>query len=168
MADSFTLVIPPLESDSPAPGTMLPAAQWAELHGVSLRSARRYLSNDALRGAEKRQGAWYIPAETTPPTPGSHTRPAGTELAHQGPAAAPAPRQARAGAEPTLEGSLATQPAYLDLETAARLLGVEPGVITRNPELFGAQRLGERAANRGRRAWLVPQATVRTTAGLVR
>lgn len=167
--EEFTLAEPPLETDqAPVLGqTMLTVAQWAERHGVEPRSARRYVQKDKLPGAVMEDGRWLIPADAE-----VQARPQG-QVARRTPTT-PAARQATAHAHTapaaagTLQGLLDQEPAYLDLATAARLMGLDAQVLVRHRERYGVERLGALDPKTRRRAWLVPQATVRAIAGLAR
>jgi len=109
-------------------------------------------------------GRWMIPLDAEV----EHQAAQGT-VVRQAPAAAPATTQApraRATATMTLEGELGGQTAYLDLETASRLLGIPADVVVRHREEFGTVRYGDLDPSTRRRAWVVPASTVRAIAGL--
>ena len=156
--DTFQLQEPPMGAH------LVTAEQWATAHGVALRSVRRYLQKGKLPTAVMEGGRWMIPLDAEV----EHQAAQGT-VVRQAPAAAPATTQApraRATATMTLEGELGGQTAYLDLETASRLLGIPADVVVRHREEFGTVRYGDLDPSTRRRAWVVPASTVRAIAGL--
>lgn len=154
--DTFVLQEPPMGA------RLVTADQWATAHGVALRSVRRYLQNGKLPGAVMEGNRWMIPLDAEP----VHKAPQTTLERQEAPSQAVARPQARQAATMTLEGELSTQTAYLDLNTAARLLGIPADVLVRQREEFGTVRYGDLDPSTRRRAWVVPASTVRTVAGL--
>jgi hypothetical protein len=137
----------------------LTPAQYAAAHGVTIRTVRRYLAADKLEGAKQLEGGeWMIPAEATPLEAASTAIASSSSSTDVERAGAHAGR--RLVQHVTLEQQLQQEPAYLDLETAARLLGVKPADIRRNREAF------EVPVWCGPRSILVPQALVRSVAGI--
>ena len=137
--------------------TLLTSSQYREATGLAERTLKRYLADGKIPGAIKdADGRWRIPAEAVPPTVGQPT--ARTEAS----AELVAHRQARREleAQPTLMDVLARAAAYVDLETASRLLGVTEHAIRHNPEAFETQRWGERGSI------VVPLRVIRQAAGL--
>ena len=156
------------------PSVGVTVEHYAELHGLSVRTVRRWLAAGELPTATKTGDVWSIPANAERvPGAGNAMAPVAAGLTDAVAAGAALMRQQRQGqqlataapATPSLAGELDTLPAYLHLEDAARLLGVDPYVIVRNADHFGAVRWGELTAGK-RRSWLVPAATVRQIAGL--
>ena len=141
------------------PTVALTLEAYCQRHNLGERTVRRWLAAGELPGASKDSGSWMIPANAQR-QPGA----GGQQVATQ-PAAAPAGTIAMQQVPASLAGQLEGLPAYLHLEDAARLLGIDAGVIVRNADHFGAVRWGDLTPGR-RRAWRVPQATVRAIAGL--
>lgn len=134
---------------------MLTPQQWADAHGVVIRTVRRYLDAGRLVGAvQGDDGRWMIPATATPTDAGPSTT-----IATARPGGAPA-ASSRPAAAPSLAAMLDGQPAYLDLETAGRLLGVSTGTIRRHRDRFGAEPFGPNGS------LVVPASTVRHVAGI--
>src|SRR3954454_17938572 len=108
--------------------TTLSTAAYAERHGRSYRTVQRYLEAGQLPGAVKIGKRWQIPADalpledTTPPAPTGGRALTTTTRTH-----APA----------TLAAALDVQPAYLDVDTAAQLLGITAYAVRRHADRFG-------------------------------
>lgn len=138
---------------------------YLQLTGKSERTVRRWLADGRLAGAQQVEGGlWLIPSDAVPGAPGSGPTPSTGRSGQPGSAVAPAaPRAARAAAAPaapTLSSLLDQQPGYLDIDTAARLLGVEPRDIRANRAAFEVPEWC------GPRSIRVPQAVVRRIAGI--
>ena len=143
-----------------ATGALVTVGQWAQAHGVEPRSARRYVQKGKL-AAVMQDGKWMVPADAEV----QESRQGATVARRDQAPAARVPATPRAAAM-TLEDHLAGQTAYLDLATAARLLGIPADVLVRQREEFGTVRYGDLDPKSRRRAWVVPAATVRKIAGL--
>jgi len=111
---------------------------------VSFKTVNNWLRAGRLPGARKDdRGVWRIPVDAEPT--------AAAELATI-PPATPAPAV-------TVAGVLETMPAYLDVPTAARLLGISEHAVRTRRERYRLEPVGER----GR--LMVPQAVVREVLG---
>ena len=131
---------------------LLPVTQYAAHHNKTDRTVRRWLKDDLLPGAVLQDGKWMIPADVLPmPT----SQPTGIVATTRAPDPAAAPPS-------TLAGALDTLPAYLDVETAAQLLGIKARTVARNAQRWG----GERVGGENGQAWMIPAAAVRKVAGL--
>lgn len=137
------------------PSVGLSVERYAETHGVSIRSVRRWLSAGELPGAVKTGDVWMIPANA------QRVRGAGSAVEH---VAQPASAAQTAVQQPagglSLAGQLDALTAYLTLEDAGRLLGISAYAIRQNRQAFGVVPYGPNGA------LLVPQAVVRQVAGL--
>lgn len=147
--------------------------EFAQIKGVSARTVQRWLKNGEIPGAvRRRDNTWHLPAdaqrvERLDDTPGDASRhdaatPPDATTSRRDVATTPGsdvlpflPAQGL-----SLADALAMQPAWLDLDTACRFLGVSKRAVKRDPEFFGARPLGDF------RRLLIPQATVRRDAGL--
>ena len=133
--------------------------QYREATGLAERTLKRYLAQGKIPGALKDDdGRWRIPADAEPPVVGE-TPPA---QASEAQALILAQRAARREleAQPTLADVIAREPAFVPLETAARLLGITAHAIRSNPQAFETQRWGERGS------LVVPLRIIRQAAGL--
>ena len=157
--DTFTLL---------AGDAMLTVAQYAEHRGKTIRTVRRWLADpqlvEALGAVQLEDRTWMIPADAEP-TVEQRAAVVGLPTSAvarntQQPTSRDVSRVSRPTTPATLEQLLQLEPAYLDLETASRLLGVPVRAIRRNREAFGAVPYGDR----GR--LVVPQAIVRRVAGV--
>lgn len=126
---------------------MLTITEYATRHDKSTRTVQRWLERDQLPGAVFESGRWQIPADVLPMTA-------------SGPGVTVATSRAPVPPTPlaTLAGALDACPAYLDVPTAAALLGLTESAVRAH-----AQRLG---GIKWTGSWLIPQATVRQAAGL--
>lgn len=122
--------------------------------GATERTVRRWLAADELPGAMlDDRGAWSIPADARR----VQRLPAPTDRAQ---VARNTSGQVTAPATPaTLADALAVLPAFLDVETAARLMDVGRHALVSDP-MFRAARVGPNGA------WRIPAAVVREAAGL--
>ena len=128
---------------------MMTRAQYAAHHGKSDRTVQRWLERQLLPGATLTREGWRIPADVLPllddPTPRS------VATTPRGPASPPLA---------TLTGLLDARPAYLDVETAAQLLGITPYAVRQRLKRYKAEQVGDNGA------WMIPQSVVRKVAGL--
>jgi hypothetical protein len=131
---------------------MMTRAQYAAHHGKSGRTVQRWLERDLLPGAQKTAaGEWRIPADVLPLLD-----------EHTGRTVATTPRAPASPPLTTLTGALDVLPAYLDVETAARLLGLKERTVRRHPQRWD----GEQVGGENGQAWMIPAAAVRRVAGL--
>lgn len=136
---------------------LLTTAQYREATGLAERTLKRYLADGKIPGASKdAEGRWRIPATAMPPVTGP--APVRTELSAELVAHRAARRELEA--QPTLADVLARASAYVDLEQAARLLGVTEYAIRHNPDRFGVERFGPNGS------MVVPLRIIREVAGL--
>lgn len=129
--------------------------------GKSERTVRRWLADGRLEGAHLDDaGMWVIPADAVPGAPGSAgPRPVGTAVAATSTPRA-AGRAPAVAAAPTLPALLDGATGYLDVDTAARLLGIPAAAIRRHRGDFDAVPYGPHGS------LVVPQAAVRRVAGI--
>jgi hypothetical protein len=124
---------------------MLDLDAYAAKHFISTRTVRRYLDADEIPGAQKVGGKWAIPADAVRVT-------RTTTVAKATPAAATPPPA-------TVTTILDAQPVFLDLDTAARLLGVTVHAVKSDPDYFHLVRKGHRGA------WVMPKYRMRQLEG---
>lgn len=124
------------------------ATEWVDIKtyqtraDVSFKTVNNWIKSGRLPDARKdEKGRWLIPADATP-TPSS-------ALATIEPPAVP----------PTVTGVLATMPGYLELEDAARLLGIPAYAIRSRRDRYRLEPVGER----GR--LMMPQNVIREVLG---
>jgi hypothetical protein len=131
---------------------MMTRAQYAAHHGKSDRTVQRWLERGLLPGVQKTAaGEWRIPADVLPML---------DEVTGRTVATTP-----RAPASPplaTLTGALDVLPAYLDVPTAANLLGLNESTVRRNAPRWDGEKIGGESGH----AWMIPAAAVRKVAGL--
>jgi len=130
---------------------MMTRAQYAAHHGKSDRTVQRWLERDLLPGATLTREGWRIPADVLPIFDEAPTRTVATTSRVTG--APPAT---------TLAGALDVLPAYLDVPTAANLLGLNERTVLRNAPRWDGEKIGGESG----RAWMIPAAAVRKVAGL--
>jgi hypothetical protein len=132
--------------------TMLSKEAYSAKTGIAPRTLDRYLPEGRIEGAVKdSRGAWRIPADAP-------VLPSTAVVRQAEPDVVPPPPDVR------LADALAVLPAFVDVATAARLLGVPADVVRENVgELEGRQ--WGRQSKHGR-TWVIPLATVRRLAGL--
>ena len=131
--------------------TMLTRAAYAAHHGKSDRTVQRWLADGLLPGAQRTREGWLIPADVLPmPDP-----PGAGTVARTGAPVSVAPPA-------TLAGALDVLPAYLTVERAADLLGINPRTVRRNATRWHGERIG----GENGQAWMIPAAAVRQVAGL--
>jgi hypothetical protein len=130
----------------------LTRAQYAAHHGKSDRTVQRWLAAGLIPGAVQTRDGWQIPADALP----LFDDPGGRSVATSSRAVTTTPPPA------TLAAALDVLPAYLDVDTAARLLGLKVRTVARNPQRWDGERLG---GDNGQ-AWMIPAAAVRKVAGL--
>jgi hypothetical protein len=135
---------------------MLTVKQFAQRHGVAVRTVERWQEDGHLRGVVRTDTGNLIPDQ---PRPAIGRRAAAAAEQPQRALAVPAPAQLD-GAPRSLLEALALMPAFLTLEDAARLLGIPPIRITENPERFEAEPVDDR------RKLMVPARVVRQVAGI--
>jgi hypothetical protein len=151
----------------------LSRSEYQDRHGKSESTMQRALREGRVPGAEKNaHGEWLIPADA----PILRKPPEGTAVVRQTPPAVPVtvsdvPQTYPMGTSGTLQAVLDTLPAFLDVATAARLLGIPAQLIRENADDFDARAWGRRAGGRHSsdertRALVIPQATIRRFAGL--
>lgn len=126
--------------------TLLTLGEYAARHDKSTRTVQRWLEAGALPGAQLVDGRWRIPADVLPMTEG-----AGTVATSRAPSPTPLA---------TLAGALDVRPAYLDVPTAAELLGISAYAVHARIERYRGERCGDNGA------WMIPAAVVREIAGL--
>jgi hypothetical protein len=131
---------------------MMTRAQYAAHHGKSDRTVQRWLERQLLPGATLTREGWRIPADVLPmledPAPRSVATTSRAQASH--------PTLA------TLAGALDVLPAYLDVPTAANLLGLNERTVLRNAPRWDGEKIGGESG----RAWMIPAAAVRKVAGL--
>jgi hypothetical protein len=133
---------------------MLTRAQYAAHHGKSDRTVQRWLERELLPGVQKTPaGEWRIPSDVLPLLD-EHT---GRTVATTPRAVAPAAPRAW-----TLDAALSVLPAYLTVEQAANLLGLNERTVLRNAPRWDGEKIGGESG----RAWMIPAAAVRKVAGL--
>jgi hypothetical protein len=120
---------------------------YAERHGKSYRTVQRWLEQGLLPGAERTRAGWTIPADVLPLP------------AEAAPAAAIA-TTAQSRKVFTLGEYLDRQPAYLDVDTAAQLLGITAYAVRQHAERYAGEHVGPNGA------LMIPQSAVRQVAGL--
>lgn len=157
-------------------GTMLSLSEYAEKHGKSTRTVKRWLSGTGmyvLPGAEKDPGSgeWRIPAdamavprsasaEATMPADHSEA-PTGLQLVPPAGAGGQLlPFTPVEPPEPSLREDLDDEPAFLTIEIAARYLGIPQAQIRANADRFGLEPVGVNGSLR------VPQKVVRRIMGV--
>lgn len=126
---------------------MLGVKPYAERNGFGERTVRTWLAQGKLTRARKLNGVWMIPADDRPVD-----EPAG-ELALRAVQHVP-----QTGG--TLEAELASSPAFLELEAAARLLGIPVSAIRRSRAYFELVPFGPNGS------LVMPAAVVRRIAGI--
>lgn len=115
---------------------MLSIDAFAAQHNVATRTVRRWLDADRIPGAVKVAGKWLLPADAAVQDPAAAAAP--TSLAVQ-----PGHVKDMATVQPlTVAGMLASVPALLPLDVAARVLGISEYAIRRNAEYFQLLRAG--------------------------
>ena len=129
---------------------MMTRAQYAAHHGKSDRTVQRWLERELLPGAQLGRDGWRIPADVLP----IFDDPAPRAVATRTPPASQAPA--------TLAGALDVLPAYLDVPTAANLLGVNERTVLRHAARWDGEKIGGDSG----RAWMIPASAVRRVAGL--
>ncbi|GIG21759.1 hypothetical protein Cch01nite_24830 [Cellulomonas chitinilytica] len=130
--------------------TLTPAA-YAEHVGASERSVRRWLADGELPAAELVARRWEIPADAVR----VQRLPEAVADVSRDAVAPRAPRPAT-----TLVGALETLPIYVDVDTAAQLLGISPYAVRRHADELGGRRWGLNGA------LVIPQSALRELAGL--
>lgn len=140
---------------------MMNVDEYAAHVGASKRTVMRRLTQPGgIAGAVKYRTGWMIPdSSPLPPPPGLDM----TVLKASGTSMGSAVQLSTGAAEPppfSLAQALDLEPALLDVERAAYLIGCTEYAIRRHPERFDAVPYGPNGA------WMIPQATVRQLAGL--
>lgn len=135
--------------------TMLGVKAYAEHVKAGERTVRTWLADGRLASAVKLDGAWMIRASDRPGEPAAAG--AGDELV---PAVRQAVQHMPQSSPWGLSHELELAPAFLELDAAARLLGIPAGAIRRHRDYFELVPFGER----GR--LVMPAAKVREIAGL--
>ena len=133
---------------------MVGVKQYAELHNAGERTVRTWLADGRLHSARKLNGVWMIDPNDQP------AEPQAGELVNLAPNPSAVAVQHVPQAGGTLELELASSPAFLELELAARLLGIPESAIRRQRDYFELVPVGER----GR--LVMPARVVRSVAGL--
>jgi len=128
---------------------MMTRAQYAAHHGKSDRTVQRWLERELLPGAQLTREGWRIPADVLP-------------IFDAEPDRAVATTRTPPGQPATLAGALDVLPAYLDVPTAANLLGINERTVLRHAARWDGEKIGGDSG----RAWMIPAATVRRVAGL--
>jgi hypothetical protein len=151
------------------------ATEYADRHGKSHRTVKRWIQEGRFAGVASQDpsGRWLLPLDAMPGDPapepapqsehfplGVAYSPAGTEVMTTPPApGSSALTYATAPAAPALD-ELRVSTAYVDVPTAARLLGIPESAVRRNADRFDGERLGAHGA------LVIPAATIRKVAGL--
>jgi hypothetical protein len=146
-------------------GRTLSPKKYAAARGLRFRDVQDWVKNGYIPGAVQnpRNGFWSIP-EHAPvldaPQPGWVV----PERAAAG-SGTVAVRQATSEVAPPmsdvrLADRLDTLPAYVDVPTAARLLGITPHAVRSNAVELEGRKWGEGGA------WVIPQAVIRRRAGI--
>ncbi|WP_203757204.1 hypothetical protein [Cellulomonas chitinilytica] len=124
----------------------LTVEEYAHEKGVTTRSVRRWLAAGELPDAWPDGRSYRIPRHA------ERVQTPGTGLVVTG---------QHSDAVEELPRALAGAPtAWVDLETASRLLGVTPHAIVAHPDLFEPAKVGPRGS------WRVPMRVIRRDAGL--
>jgi hypothetical protein len=142
-------------SQSGAP--LLTVRQFAQRHGVAVRTVERWQEDGHLSGVVRLDSGNLIPDQPRPAI--GRRAAAAPEPLEQRALAVPAPAALEQGPR-NLAEALALLPAFLTLEDAARLLGIPVVRIKENPERFAAEPVDDR------RQLMVPARVVREVAGI--
>ncbi|MGY4645878.1 hypothetical protein [Cellulomonas sp. URHB0016] len=133
--------------------TMLSKEKYSEKTGIAPRTLDRYLPEGRIEGAVKdSRGAWRIPAD-------ARLLPSTAVVRQAEPDVVPPPPDVR------LADAIATLPAFVNVVTAARLLGIPADVVRENAVELDGRQWGRRLSDH-ERAWVIPLATIRRLAGL--
>lgn len=149
-------------TDYAAPTTIaLTVSQYADAHGLSIRTVRRYLSANRLPGASQLPtGEWMIPADAQPTAaPTTGPAPIGAEVSPWTSGVVETTHELlQAG--PKVAAELDPLPGMVTLADASRILGIPESAIRRNRDYFGAVPFGPRGA------LVIPQSALRGIAGV--
>lgn len=124
--------------------------EWADEHGCSLRSVKRWVAAGEIPGAVLEAGRRLIPADATRQE--TLTATPAREVTHR------ASHPHGPTVPVTLTDALAQSTAFLDIETAARFLGISAHAVMADKARFNLERRG--------RSYVMPAAVVRDIAGL--
>lgn len=131
---------------------LIPITAYASTIGKSRKTVTRMIDDGRLPAARKVEGVWVIPADAEPLDAPSTNAVATIDYQR------PAERM------PSVLEVLEQMPAYLSIADAARLLGIPRGAIDEDPAAFDVVEIGRRLPS-GRRARMIPQATIRRILG---
>ena len=141
--------------------TMLTSTDYTDFHGVSFRSVKRWVQANEIPGAispeQSGDGKWWIPADSIR-RPGGGGASSDVAVSESN-SLATLPGVKELSKMPTLKEYLDHEPAYLPIETAARLLGITEYALRAHKDEYGAVPRGDHGS------LVVPQVSIRRAAG---